>query len=142
MKRRFINDIKTFIILILLVMAFFSCMVWSLTAADDKFSIIAFICVFGGFLLLTLFCLLCCTEIIIIYDDKIVSKKVWNRKEILYADIVSMEEAYDMGAYATGMETGWKITDSSDQYIFLVSARGRKKDVDFIKQHTRRSLWW
>ena len=123
-------------------MAFFSCMVWSLTAADDKFSIIASICVFGGFLLLTLFCLLWCTEIISIHDDKIVSKKVWKRKEILYADIVSMEEAYDRGAYATGIETGWKITDSSDQYIFVVAARGRKKDIDFIKQHTRRSLWW
>jgi hypothetical protein len=53
-----------------------------------------------------------------------------------------MEEAYDRGAYATGIETGWKITDSSDQYIFVVAARSRKKDIDFIKQHTRRSLWW
>ena len=137
LKRRFINDIKTFIVLILTTMGFIFFMVLSLINLDDKFSIIVSICVFGGFLLLMLFCLLWCTEIIIIHDDKIVSKKVWKRKEILYADIVSLEEADDRGAYATGMETGWKITDSSDQYIFVVDTWGRKKDIGFIKQRVK-----
>jgi len=79
-----------------------------------------------------------CTEIITIYDDKIVSKKIWKQKEILYADIVCIEEGYDRGAYATGIEEGWKIIDSYNQTIFVVGIRSRKWCVDFIKQHTNK----
>lgn len=138
MLRGFINDIKTFLILIFEALFFIFCLFFSLRTADDRFSIIACICVCGGFLLLVLFCLMVCTEIITIYDDKIVSKKIWKQKEILYADIVCIEEGYDRGAYATGIEEGWKIIDSYNQTIFVVGIRSRKWCVDFIKQHTNK----
>lgn len=140
MKRFFVNDIKTFILLILLTVGSIFCLFFSFKSVDNKVSIIACACSFGGFILLELFCLALCTEIIIIYDDKIVSKKIWRKKEILYADITCIEEADDSGLYAGGVETGWKIKDSSNQYIFVVDFCGRKKYIDFVKQKVNKTL--
>lgn len=140
MKRSFINDIKTFVLLILINMVFIFIMVLGLINADNRVSIIINICVWGGVLLLDLFCLTRCTEIIVIYDDKIVSKKIWKQKEILYADIVCIEEAMDRGEYAGGIEEGWKITDSHNQTIFVVGIRSRKWCVDFIKQYINKTI--
>ena len=140
MKRYFINDIKTFIMLILVTVSLVFFLFVCLKSADNKISVISCACVFGGSILLALFCLALCTEIIIIYDDKIVSKKVWKQKKILYTDIMCIEEADDRGTYAGGVETGWKIKNSSEQYIFVVEFFSRKKYIDFIKQKVNKTL--
>ena len=80
------------------------------------------------------------TEIIAMEDDKIVSKKLWRQKKILYIDIVRIETGIDTGAYASGMETGWRITDFRNQSIFLVEMKKRKTDIAFIEQRANHRL--
>ena len=138
MTGSFINDVKTFILLIgsliINILIIFLCFI------NEKIAIIPALCVFGGFFLLGLFCLTIGTEIIIIYDDKIVSKKGWKQKCIMYEYIVSIEETIDRGDYAGLVESGWKIKNSSEQYIFVVEFFGRKKYIDFIKQKANKLL--
>ena len=135
MKKSFINDIKTFIVEILItaffVYLFFACLI----SETGKVALI----VWGIITLLGLFLLSLSTEVITVDVDKIISKKIWKQKKILYIDIVRIEQGLDIVLDGCAVE-GWKITDFRNQSIFLVETKKRKTDIDFIKQCANQRL--
>ena len=110
MKKSFINDIKTFIVEILItaffVYLFFACLI----SETGKVALI----VWGIITLLGLFLLSLSTEVITVDVDKIISKKIWKQKKILYIDIVRIEQGLDIVLDGCAVE-GWKITDFRNQ---------------------------
>ena len=133
MKKSFINDIKTFIVEILLTCFFVFIFIWALIGGHETpgfFTIFIFLCIF-------LLCL--STEIIVMEDDKIISKKFWKQKKILYIDIVRIEEGIEL-VWDGCVAEGWRITDFRTQTIFLVETKKRKADIDFIEQRANQRL--
>ena len=134
MKKSFINDIKTFIVEVLLTCFFVFVFIGCLIGGHETPGFCTI------FIFLSVFLLCLSTEIIVMEDDKIISKKFWRQKKILYIDIVCIENGIDIGAHASGMETGWRITDFRNQSIFLVEMKKRKTDIAFIEQRANQRL--
>lgn len=144
MKKHLINDLKTFILFIVLAMVILFFVFLGLQNSENtpnpQFMVIILFGVFGSMFLLMLLGIIMSMEILVVYDDKIISKRFLKQKTILYSNIVSIEIATEKGEYAGGIEKGWKIMDSCNQTIFLVGVRSRKWYIDFIKQHTNKSV--
>lgn len=135
MKKAFINDIKSFIVEILCtafsIFCFFACLI-------SEVGEIALI-VTGIFMLFWLFILSLTIEVISVDVDKIISKRFWKQKKILYVDIVRIEEGIELVLDGCAAE-GWRITDFQNQTIFLVKTKKRKTDIDFIEQRANQRL--
>ena len=144
MKKYLINDLKTFVLLIVLAVGslvlIFLGLLNSENSPNSKFTILMVFCIFGSMFLLVILGIVLSIEILVVYDDKIISKRFFKQKTIAYSDIVSIKIAANKGEYAGGIEDGWMIVDSCDKTIFVVGIHSRKWCIDFIKQHIDKTV--
>ena len=142
MKKYLVNDLKTFVLFIILATGSLLLIFLGLqnfeNTPNPKFMVLMLFLVFGFMFLLAILGITISTEILVVYDNKIISKRFFKKKIIAYSDIISVEMTTDKGNYAGGIEEGWKITDFYNQTIFVVGIRSRKWCIDFIKQHTNK----
>ena len=73
-------------------------------------------------------------ELIMVYDNKVVSIKVFKRVEIYYSDIVSISEINKDGMGAGGIAPVWEIKSIEEKAIYFVRSKRRKKIIELIKQ--------
>ena len=144
MKKYLINDLKTFVLLIVLAVGSLVLIFLGLqnfeNTPNPKFTVLMLFGVFGSMFLLVILGIILSIEILVIYDDKIISKRFLKQKTIAYSDIVSIKIATNKGEYAGGIEDGWMIVDSCDKTIFVVGIQSRKWCIDFIKQHIDKTV--
>ena len=136
MKKRFINDFRSFLFFVLVMLFFISLLIiesittdYQITGVKDFF---IYYGVFGGFTLLSCVGLFMSLEIITVSEDKITSQKLWKRTQIYYSEIQSIETTDKRGIGAGGIEPVWKIM-SSDKTIYLIRTKRREKIIELIK---------
>ena len=137
MKKRFINDTGTFILLILAILGDLGIIyVCSHSDMMDRVSAsITFYCIFGGFLLLGLITLFGCLEIIVISENEIKCKNAFKRTiTILISDIQSIQPVYKSGNYAALSTDTWEIKDSQGKAIYILTRKKREKLIEQIKE--------
>lgn len=137
MKKRFINDTGTFILLIFAILGFVFFMSIRLCddIADNIFGFVLYECIFGGFLLLGLITLFGCLEIIVISENEIKCKNAFKRTiTILISDIQSIQRVSHHGNYAAIVENTWEIKDSQGKAIYILTIKKREKLIEQIKE--------
>ena len=97
MKKYLINDLKTFVLLIVLAVGSLVLIFLGLqnfeNTPNPKFTVLMLFGVFGSMFLLVILGIILSIEILVIYDDKIISKRFFKQKTIAYSDIVSIKIA-------------------------------------------------
>lgn len=133
MKNKFLNSPILENVLFLLEIAFTTtCMIFS--SRDPKsptYGRVFTAMSFGFFAILGLVLLALCFEVIYVYENKIVSVKIFKRTEIFYNEIVSVRNAHKN--FGIGSNPSYEISDSSKNKIEILSSKKRDKIVEEIK---------
>ena len=137
MNKKFLNDVKVLILFIPGVVFITFCLIASLMSADETAQYIISSVVWGGFdifIIVSYFLLF--FDIISVYDNRVVSRKIFKRSEIFYNKIKSIQEMDKLGLGGGGVEAVWEITDLTGNTIYIIRSKKRKNVIDFIKERS------
>ena len=137
MNKKFLNDVKVLILFIPGVIFITFCLIASLMSADETAQYIISSVVWGGFdifIIVSYFLLF--FDIISVYDNRVVSRKIFKRSEIFYNKIKSIQEMDKLGLGGGGVEAVWEITDLTGNTIYIIRSKKRKNVIDFIKERS------
>ena len=133
MKKKFLNDIFAIIVALLMIAFSAACMILALINPryQEPAKIVGLAVCFGFFMILGIVLLSLVFELIYVYENKIVSVKIFKRTEIFYNEIVSIRNT-DKN-WGIGTWPSYEFSDSSKNKIEILSSKKRDKIVEEIK---------
>ena len=138
MKKKILNDIRSLILITIIITVLAVLLMLSLISTTDLGDIVIFISVYGGFLIASITWLLLTFEIIFFSDDRIVSIKLFRRIEIFYSEISNINAIDKRGIGAGGIESVWQIQTYCPKTIYVIKSRKREKIIEEIKNSIKK----
>lgn len=134
MRKRFINDIVGFLVMICLSFGFLTMMIICFLNAKDILIFVISSILFGGGLLVCIIWLFMCTEVITIYNDHLSYRKATKLVKIMFSDITKIEDTEKITYGLDGCKySALKISDKNDNVAYIISDKFNKKYIDFIQ---------
>lgn len=138
MKKMIINNFAALIVFLLVAAIGVALVVLCcLSSADLPTKVMMFVIEGVPAIILIVYMLFFIAELIIVYDDKIVSIKIYKRTVIFYANIVRIVEKSKDSLDGTGsLIDVWEIIDNNNQSICLMKTKGRDTIIELINDLT------
>ncbi|MBQ8689017.1 MAG: hypothetical protein IJ515_01475 [Clostridia bacterium] len=134
MKKRLLNDVNSVVLLSATAIGFLLALIGAI-ASDYSVAAKAVVAlVFGAFLLLNLIGFVWVFEIIELYDDKIISRKLCKKVDLLYNEITAIREIDKLGMGVGGTTAVWEIEACGKPSVCIARTKKRKEIIELIKQ--------
>lgn len=128
-EKRFLNDFRSAIIFAICGVGFVFAMLLCLINVDqsETSSVVIIGSLFGVSLMMCIIGLLYTFELIVFYNDKIISFTIKRRIEIYYSEIVSVQMIEKAGKGECGIADVWEIKDNNDNTIDIIRSKNRAR---------------
>ena len=134
MKKRLLNDVNSVVLLSATAIGFLLALIGAIASDYSGSAKVGLALVLGSFLLLNLFGFVWAFEIIELFSDRIISRKLFKKVVLLYSEITEIREIDKRGIGVGGISAVWEIKTCGKPSVCIVRTKKRKEIIELIKQ--------